>query len=145
MLLFMPSNPDETLSIYRRAWVCPGLPSFALPWGAFKAILLSRAHVSIRHQAARPPAGVSDPLQTLAGSHNIACKLHAITEDFQSSREAPKPHFPTFATLPSENLDFHQKKATFTCAPVVVLHLGSLLPGVSQNHGNPRKSPLRAF
>ena len=56
-----------------------------------------------------PPAGVSDKLQTLAGSHNIACKLHAITEDFQSSREAPKPHFPSFATLPSENLDFHQK------------------------------------
>ena len=48
-------------------------------------------------------------IQTLEGSHNIACKLHAITEDFQSSREAPKPHFPTFATLPSENLDFHQK------------------------------------
>ena len=47
--------------------------------------------------------------QTLAGSHNIACKLHAIAEDFQSSREAPKPHFPSFATLPSENLDFHQK------------------------------------
>ena len=56
-----------------------------------------------------PPAGVSDQLQTLAGSHNIACKLHAITEDFQSSREAPKPHFPSFATLPSENLDFHEK------------------------------------
>ena len=56
-----------------------------------------------------PPAGVSNELQTLAGSHNIACKLHAITEDFQSSREAPKPHFPTFATLPSENLVFHQK------------------------------------
>ena len=56
-----------------------------------------------------PPAGVSNELQTLAGSHNIACKLHAITEDFQSSREAPKPHFPTFATLPSENHDFHQK------------------------------------
>ena len=48
-------------------------------------------------------------IQTLEGSHSIACKLHAITEDFQSSREAPKPHFPTFATLPSENHDFHQK------------------------------------
>ena len=56
-----------------------------------------------------PPAGVSNKLLTLAGSHNIACKLHAITEEFQSSREAPKPHFPSFATLPSENLDFHQK------------------------------------
>ena len=43
-----------------------------------------------------------------AGSHNIACKLHAITEDFQSSREAPKSHFPSFATLPSENVDFHE-------------------------------------
>ena len=56
-----------------------------------------------------PPAGVSDELQTLAGSHNIACKLHAITEDFQSSREAPKSYFPSFATFPSENLEFHQK------------------------------------
>ena len=85
------------------------MPGAALPWGGIKAILLSRAHVSIRHQAARPPAGVSNELLTLAGSHNIACKLHAITEDFQSSREAPKSHFPSFATLPSENLDFHQK------------------------------------
>ena len=82
----------------------------AVPRGGIKAILLSRAHISIRHQAARPPAGVSNKLQTLAGSHNIACKLHAITKDFQSSREAPKPHFPSFATLPSENLDFHQKR-----------------------------------
>ena len=56
-----------------------------------------------------PPAGVSDKLLTSAGSHNIARKLHAITKDFQSSREAPKPHLLTFATLPSENLDVHQK------------------------------------
>ena len=56
-----------------------------------------------------PPAGVSNKLLTLAGSHNIACKSHGITEDFQSSREAPKPHFPSFATLPNENHDFHQK------------------------------------
>ena len=48
-------------------------------------------------------------IQTLEGSHNIACKLHAITEDFQSSREAPNSHIPSFAALPSENLDFHKK------------------------------------
>ena len=89
------------------ARTCPVLPGLAVPWGGIKAILLSRAHVSIRHQAARPPAGVSDPIQTFAGSHSIACKLHAITKDFQSSREAPKPQFPTFVTLPSEDLDFH--------------------------------------
>ena len=35
----------------------------------------------------------------------IACNYRGLS----SSREASKPHFPTFATLPSENLDFHQK------------------------------------
>ena len=78
----------------------PVLPSFARPWGGIKAILPSRAHVSIRHQAARPPAGVSNQIQTLAGSHNIACELHAITKDLHFSRETPKPYFPCFATLP---------------------------------------------
>ena len=35
----------------------------------------------------------------------IACNYRGLS----SSREAPKPHFPSFATLPSENLDFHEK------------------------------------
>ena len=35
----------------------------------------------------------------------IACNYRGLS----SSREAPKPRSPSFATLPSENLDFHEK------------------------------------
>ena len=92
-----------------------------------------------------PPAGVSNQLLPLAGSHNIACKLHAITEDFQSSREAPKPYFPTFAALPSENNDFHEKKpllpaAQHASAVVDPYFLGG--PKSMKNQGNP---PWRHF
>ena len=103
---------EETLSIYRRARSCPDLPGLARLCGAMgwdqSYTPLTRPRLN-PPPGRWPPAGVSNQLQTLAGSHNIACKLHAITEDFQSSREAPKPHFPTFATFPSENLDFLQK------------------------------------
>ena len=64
------------------ARLCPDLPGRASTGSWDPRYTPSRAHVSIRHQAARPPAGVSNPFHTLAGSHNIACKLHAITEDY---------------------------------------------------------------
>ena len=109
---FTPLKDNEALSICRRVRLCrvvPGLARFcgAIGWDqSYTPLTRPRLNPP---PGRWPPAGVSDELQTLAGSHNIACKLHAITEDFQSFREAPKPHFPTFATLPSENHDFHQK------------------------------------
>ena len=69
----------------------------------------SRAHVSIRHQAARPPAGVSNYVSYLSILTTLHANCMQLYRGLSSSREAPKPHFPTFATPPSENLDFHQK------------------------------------
>ena len=91
------------------ARVCPDLPGTASTGSWDPRYTPSRAPVSIRHQAARPPAGVSNPGSNLSrfSQHcmQIACNYIGLS----SSREAPKPHFPTFATLPSENLDFHKK------------------------------------
>ena len=88
---------------------CPDLPVSASTGSWDPRYTPSRAHVSIRHQAARPPAGVSSQGSNLSrfSPHcmQIACNYRGLS----SSREAPKPHFPTFATLPSENLDFHEK------------------------------------
>ena len=76
-------------------------------WG--QSYTLSRAHVSIRHQAARPPAGVSDQVSYLSILTTLHANCMQLYGGLSSSREAPKLHFPTFATPPSENLDFHQK------------------------------------
>ena len=87
----------------------PGEPGTASTGSWDPRYTPSRAHVSIRHQAARPPAGVSNYDSNLSrfSPHcmQIACNYRGLS----SSREAPKPHFPSFATLPSENLDFHEK------------------------------------
>ena len=91
------------------AGLCQVLPGSASTGSWDPRYTPSRAHVSIRHQAARPPAGVSRQGSNLSrfSPHcmQIACNYRGLS----SSREAPKPHFPTFATLPSENLDFHEK------------------------------------
>ena len=104
----------------------------------------SRAHVSIRHQAARPPAGVSNYDSNLSRFSPHCMQIACNYRELSSSREAPKPHFPTFATLPSENLDFHQKKLLLPAAqPLAEVH-GSLLSGVSYRHGISWKAPLEA-
>ena len=120
---------------------CPALPGTASTRSWDRRYTPSRAHVSICNQAARPPAGVSNYDSKLSrfSPHcmQIACNYRGLS----SSREAPKSHFPSFATLPSENLDFHEKKATFTSSAALAGVLGSLLLGVSRKHGNSRKSP----
>ena len=101
----LPVSPDQP----GPARFCLALPGRASTGSWDPRYTPSRAHVSIRHQAARPPAGVSNYDSNLSrfSPHcmQIACNYRGLS----SSREAPKPHFPTFATLPSENLDFHEK------------------------------------
>ena len=65
----------------------------------------------------------------------LACNYSGLS----SSREAPKPHFPTFATLPHENLIFHRKSYFYQprCYPTESLDpyfLGS--PKSMEFHGN---------
>ena len=78
--------------------------------------------------------------QTLAGSHHIACKLHAITEDYHPPGRHQNRIFRLLQPFRAKTSIF-MKKATFTLPAVVVGVLGSLLYGVPKNHGNRRKSP----
>ena len=98
-------------------------------------------HVPMSQSATRPlgrPLAYQIKSRTLAGSHNIACKLHAIPKYFQSSREAPTLHFPISTTLARENHIFHQtiyfhqqrKYASYKLHPLLVLS------GASEKHGN---------
>ena len=87
----------------------PGLPGSASTGSWDPRYTPSRAHVSIRHRAARPPAGVSDRVSNLSRFSPHCMQIACNYKGLSSSREAPKPHFPIFTTLPHENLDFHQK------------------------------------
>ena len=91
------------------ARICPDLPGRASTRSWDPRYTPSRAHVSIRHQAARPPAGVSNYGSNLGRFSPHCMQIACNSKGLSSSREAPKPHFPSFATLPSENLDFHEK------------------------------------
>ena len=81
--------------------------------------------------------------QTLAGSHHIACKLHAITEDYHPPGRHQNRIFRVLQPFRAKTSIF-MKKATFTSSAAPVRRRGSLLLGVPRKHGNSKKSPLES-
>ena len=108
-----PFPAASSVCLYIDLGSCPVLPGRASTGSWDPRYTPSRAPVSIRHQAARPPAGVSNPFQTLAGSHNIACKLHAITEDYHPPGRHQNCIF-RFSQPFHTKTSIFIKKATFT-------------------------------
>ena len=90
------------------------------------------SHVPMSQSATRPlgrQLAYQVRAQTLAGSHHIACKLHAITKDYHPPGRHQNCIFGVLQPFRAKTSIF-MKNATFTSGAVVVRHLGSLLPGV---------------
>ena len=125
----------------------PALPGFARlcpgerrPGAGIQGI---PPHVPMSQSATRPlgrQLAYQITTQTLAGSHHIACKLHAITQDYHPPGRHQNRIFRVLQPFRAKTSIF-MKKATFTSGAAPVGVRGSLLSGPPKNHGNRRTSP----
>ena len=109
---------------------CPDLPGLALHFGGIQGIPPSRAHIPIRHQAARPPAGVSkgsSPSRFSQHCVQIACNHRGFTI-FQGGTKTAIFDFHNPST---SKPCFSSKKLLLPAAQPFGGALGSLLSGVS--------------
>jgi hypothetical protein len=108
----------------------PGLARFRVDRDLGSNLYLPHAPTS---QSATRPLGrqlaYRITAQTLAGSHHIACKLHAITEDYHPPGRHQNRIFRVLQPFRAKTSIF-MKKATFTLPAALVRHRGSLLAGV---------------
>ena len=116
-----------------RSRVTPGLartcPGQRRPGAGIQGI---PPHVPMSQSATRPlgrQLAYQIGAQTLAGSHHIACKLHAITKDYHPPGRHQNRISRVLQPFRAKTSIF-MKKATFTSGAAVVRHLGSLLLGV---------------
>ena len=78
-----------------RSGAVPGLAGFAwesVDWELGSKVLVYPPHVPMSQSATRPlgrQLAYQIEFQTLAGSHHIACKLHATTEDYHPPGRPP--------------------------------------------------------
>ena len=145
-----PFPAASSVCIYIDPESRPALPGFARFYPAERrpgaGIQGIPPHVPMSQSATRPlgrPLAYQIKSRTLAGSHNIACKLHAITEDYHPPGRHQNRIFRVLQPFRAKTSIF-MKKATFTSGAALVRRRGSLLLGVSRKHGNSRKSPLKA-
>ena len=144
---FQSQFPNKEHTIWIHAWFCSVLPGLARfcpaerrPGAGIQGI---PPHVPMSQSATRPlgrQLAYRIESQTLAGSHHIACKLHAITEDYHPPGRHQNRCFRVLQPFRAKTLIF-MEKATFTSGAVLVHLNGSLLLGVSRKHGNSKKSP----
>ena len=125
-------NEEHTIWIHARTFpVLPGFARDSVDRDLGSKLYLPHAPTS---QSATRPLGrqlaYQIRAQTLAGSHHIACKLHAITKDYHPPGRHQNRIFRVLQPFRAKTLIF-MKKAIFTSGAALVRHLGSLLSGGS--------------
>ena len=122
----------------------PGFAQESVDWTLGSKVYRPRVPMS---QSATRPLGrqlaYQTTTQTLAGSHHIACKLHAITKDYHPPGRHQNRIFRLLQPFRAKTSIF-MKKASFTSGAAPTRRRGSLILGVSRKHGNSGKSPLEA-